>query len=144
MTNCGKISPIEILLARLLSYGTWISTSIILIGLTMAFTVRPSTATGAGRAMHVVSGGIALLILLPVLRVIFMLVAFVRKHDYRFAAFAGIVLIILILGFALGAKEQAGLKKSAAADSTPAAKPTSDPPGWHGARAQSSRSSRQS
>ena len=108
MTNCREISPTENLLARMLSYGTWISTGIILIGLAMAFAVRPSAATIAGGAMHVVSGGITLLILLPALRVILMLGAFVRKRDYRFAAFAGIVLTIIILGFALGAKMARG------------------------------------
>jgi uncharacterized membrane protein len=88
----------ENLLARMLSYGTWVSTGVISIGLAMAF-ARPS---GTGLAMHVISGGIALLILLPAFRVILMLGAFVRKRDYRFATFAAIVLTIILLGYALG------------------------------------------
>jgi uncharacterized membrane protein len=113
MTFCRRISSAwmtsttESLLARMLSYGTWISTGIIFIGLSMEFAMRalkvnPVTTTGAGSAMHVVSGGIAILILLPPLRVIFMLGAFVRKRDYRFAAFAAIVLTIIFVGLALG------------------------------------------
>jgi uncharacterized membrane protein len=104
MTSCWKISSTEMLLARMLSYGTWISTGIIFIGLGMAFAVRPATTVGAGMATHVVSGGIAILILLPPLRVILMLGAFVRKRDYRFATFAAIVLLIIFLGLALGVR----------------------------------------
>jgi uncharacterized membrane protein len=104
MTACRKISATEILLARMLSYGTWISTGIIFIGLSMAFAVRPVTTAGTTPAMHLVRGGIATLILLPPLRVMLMLGAFVRKRDYRFAAFAAIVLIVIALGIVIGVK----------------------------------------
>ena len=104
MTSCQRTSSTEGLLARMLSYGTWISTGIIFIGLSMAFATGPSTVASAGPAMHVIDAGIAILILLPPLRVIFMLGAFVRKRDYRFAAFAAIVLSIIFLGFALGVR----------------------------------------
>ncbi len=108
MPGGREISPTEILLARMLSCGTWISTGIIIVGLAMAFARHPSTATRAAGAMRVVSDGVALLILLPTLRVIFMLAAFIRKRDYRFAAFAGIVLMIILLGVALGARMARG------------------------------------
>jgi len=107
MTSCPRISSTcrtsstETLLARMLSYGTWISTGIIFAGLTLAFAIRPS---GAERPTHIVNAGIAILILLPPLRVIFMLGAFVRKRDYLFAAFAAIVLSIILLGLALGVR----------------------------------------
>jgi hypothetical protein len=78
MTNRCEISPIESLLARVLSYGTWISTGTIAVGLTMAFTEHPSTATTDIIAMHVVGAGIALLIMLPIFRVTLMLAVFAR------------------------------------------------------------------
>ena len=46
--------------------------------------------------------GIAIIIMLPVLRVIIMLSAFLYKRDYRFGAIAALVLLILLLAFALG------------------------------------------
>jgi uncharacterized membrane protein len=42
------------------------------------------------------------LILLPILRVIIMLTIFVKKHDYKFAAAAAVVLVMIIAGFAVG------------------------------------------
>jgi uncharacterized membrane protein len=107
MTSRGEISPLENLLARMLSCGTWISTATIAVGFTMVFTGRPSAATADIAAMRVVGAGIALLIMLPILRVTIMVAAFVRQRDYRFSAFAGAVLVIILLGFALGA-EMAG------------------------------------
>jgi hypothetical protein len=51
--------------------------------------------------MRVVTAGIALLIVLPVLRVFLMLVVFVRERDFRFSAIAMLVLAIILLGSVL-------------------------------------------
>jgi uncharacterized membrane protein len=51
---------------------------------------------------RIVTAGIALLIVLPVLRVLLMLVVFVRERDFRFSAIAMLVLAIMLLGSVLG------------------------------------------
>ena len=51
---------------------------------------------------RIVTAGIALLIVLPVLRVFLMLVVFVRMRDFRFGAIAMLVLAIMLLGSVLG------------------------------------------
>ncbi len=51
---------------------------------------------------RIVTAGIALLIVLPVLRVFLMLVVFVRERDFRFSAIAMLVLAIMLLGSVLG------------------------------------------
>jgi len=51
---------------------------------------------------RIVTAGIALLIVLPVLRVSLMLVVFVRERDFRFSAIAMLVLAIMLLGSVLG------------------------------------------
>jgi uncharacterized membrane protein len=40
--------------------------------------------------------------LLPILRVILMLIFFAKERDYKFAAAAAVVLVILFAGFAIG------------------------------------------
>jgi len=51
---------------------------------------------------RIVTAGVALLIVLPVLRVFLMLVVFVRERDFRFSAIAMLVLAIMLLGSVLG------------------------------------------
>ena len=51
---------------------------------------------------QVVTAGIGLFILLPILRVILMLTIFVKERDYKFAATAAVVLLIIFAGFAIG------------------------------------------
>jgi uncharacterized membrane protein len=85
----------EGLVALLLRYGTWIASIAIGCGLALAvFDSRLGT--------HVATAGIALFILLPSLRVLLMLVVFVRERDYRFAAIAALVLTIILVGIFLG------------------------------------------
>src|SRR6266481_5103379 len=54
------------------------------------------------RDMRIATIGIALLILLPVVRVAVMLIVYLRHRDYRFSAIALLVLTIILLGFAVG------------------------------------------
>ena len=51
---------------------------------------------------RVITAGIALLIVLPVLRVLLMLIVFVRERDFRFSVIAILVLAIILLGSVLG------------------------------------------
>ena len=103
-TNVANDARLELLLARLLHYGTWMATAVIGVGLSLAF-FEPharATALAASSGMRIVTVGIAGFILLPVLRVILMLIVFVRARDYHFIAITAIVLIIILMGFAIG------------------------------------------
>jgi uncharacterized membrane protein len=51
---------------------------------------------------RIITAGILLLIVLPVLRVFLMLIVFVRERDFRFGAIAMLVLAIILLGSVLG------------------------------------------
>ncbi len=82
------------LLALLLSRGTWLASGLIALGLVLP----PPTAS------RLVAAGIALMILLPVLRLLLMLVLFTRARDHRFAAISALVLAIILLAALLGAR----------------------------------------
>ena len=79
--STAKPARLEGLLAGVLHYGTWFASAVIAGGLALAL-----TASRGG--MRIVTVGIALLILLPVLRVAVMLMVFLRERDYRFSAIA--------------------------------------------------------
>jgi len=51
---------------------------------------------------RIITAGIALLIALPVLRVVLMVVVFFRARDFRFSVIAMLVLAIILLGSVLG------------------------------------------
>lgn len=107
MSDLAPRQPImERLLAGVLNYGTWLASAVIGVGLTLAWlgsrASPPNLATPP--AMPVVTAGIAMLILLPVLRVALMLIVFVRQRDYRFGAIAALVLAIIFAGCVLGAR----------------------------------------
>lgn len=104
-------------LARLLHYGTWVATITIASGLVVGLAIglpghfesalpglrtHPallSTPTG----MHIVTVGIALFILLPIMRLILMLGMFLHQRDYRFSAITALVLAIVAAGLLVGA-----------------------------------------
>ena len=90
---------IESLLARVLNVGTWLASIVIAAGLVLSlFYERTPFPTGA----QVVTAGIGLFILLPILRVILLLTLFVKERDYKFSAAAAVVLVIILAGFAIG------------------------------------------
>jgi uncharacterized membrane protein len=93
----AKPPRLEGLLAGVLHYGTWFASAVIAGGLALALMASRD-------GMRIVTAGIALFILLPVLRVFVMLMVFLRERDYRFSAIAGLVLLIIFLGFALSAR----------------------------------------
>ncbi|KFX66648.1 DUF1634 domain-containing protein [Paraburkholderia fungorum] len=107
-------------LARLLHYGTWVATGIVAIGLAISLlrtgdgklgklasalsgmrTLPEMLSISAG--MHVMTVGIALFILLPIMRLILMLGMFLHQRDYRFSAIAALVLLIVAAGLLAGA-----------------------------------------
>jgi uncharacterized membrane protein len=89
------------LLAMVLHQGTWIGSFIIAVGLAMQM-AGWSEASSAMTSTRIITAGIALLIVLPVLRVLLMLIVFVCERDFRFSAIAMLVLTIIILGSVLG------------------------------------------
>lgn len=94
-TGLARHHELERLLARVLDQGTWLASAVIMIGWILA-------AVG-WRTSTVINSGIALFLLLPVLRVVIMLMVFVRERDYRFGAITALVLSIILLGALLGA-----------------------------------------
>jgi uncharacterized membrane protein len=90
---------IESLLAGVLNAGTWLASIVIAAGLVLSlFYQRTPFITGA----QVVTAGIGLFVLLPILRVIMMLTIFVKERDYQFAVVAAVVLLTIFAGFAIG------------------------------------------
>ena len=98
------LSALEERLATVLNRGTWLAAGVMAIGLAVAFIDRSNAAGLFGvSSHHVIAAGIVLLILLPVLRVVLMLIAFLREGDRVFGAIAALVLLIIVVGMALGA-----------------------------------------
>jgi uncharacterized membrane protein len=94
--SLARHHKLERLLARVLDQGTWLASGIIGAGWLLA--------AAGWRSVALIDGGIALFLLLPVLRVAIMLVVFVRERDYRFGLIAALVLSIIVLGAWLGAR----------------------------------------
>jgi uncharacterized membrane protein len=59
--------------------------------------------------MRLATAGIAMFILLPILRVFVMLVYYTRQRDYRMAGTAAVVFSLLITGFVIGIRTMARL-----------------------------------
>jgi hypothetical protein len=101
---------LERLLASVLQYGTWLASAAIGLGLAVALVDSHSGLHNVGflSSTRIISLGILLFILLPVFRVFLMLLVFVKERDYRFSVIAGLVLLILVLGFVVGMRVSAG------------------------------------
>lgn len=98
--------PLERWLAALLRGGTWVASLTIAAGFVLTLLAAHG---GAHRAawpdgMRIVTAGIALFILLPVLRLMLMLGVFLHQRDYRFSAITLLVLLIVAAGCAVGAQ----------------------------------------
>lgn len=89
----------EQLIAALLWYGTWLASAIIAAGIVMG--ALPHIEHSLGLSGHtVVKSGVALFILLPIVRVALMLVIFLRERDYVYVAISAFVLAIIAVGIA--------------------------------------------
>jgi uncharacterized membrane protein len=89
-----KAHPLELLLAGLLRYGTWLASGVTGLGLALSLAGVEGTS--------VVAAGVALFIALPVLRVLVMLGAFIRNQDYRLVIVAAAVLVTILAGLVIG------------------------------------------
>lgn len=103
-TNTLKTERLEGMLARLLNYGTWFSSAVTALGLALVLVegYLGTSTLGGPSGTTIVSAGIALLIMLPVLRLVLMLVVFLRERDYMFGIITAVVLTIIVFGTVLG------------------------------------------
>ena len=108
MNRTGRL---EESLAVLLRYGSCLASVAIGLGFTLALCdSRFGTRNLAILSnMHIVTMGIVLFIMLPMLRVLVMLLVFIREGDFRLAATAGLVLAIILLGIVLGLRATSGI-----------------------------------
>jgi hypothetical protein len=97
------VRGLEELLAALLRYGSWSASAAIGLGFAIALIGSHSPARNPAIVSHrIATMGIALFILLPILRVLLMVLVFIRERDFLFACIAGSVLAIILLGIVLG------------------------------------------
>ena len=89
-----KAPQVELLLAGLLRYGTWLASGVTGLGVAMSL----AGVEGA----PVVAAGVALFIALPVLRVLVMLGAFLLEQDYRLVIVTTVVLMTILAGLVIG------------------------------------------
>lgn len=90
----------ERILASLLRLGTLLASSLIGFGM-LATALQRVGAFPALGGHSLVGAGVALFILLPILRVGMMLLLFLRERDLVFAAIAALVLAIIGTGIAM-------------------------------------------
>jgi uncharacterized membrane protein len=96
-SDLARHPRLERLLASFLHIGTGIGCLVIGIGLAVQLIDGASIA-----AMPIITAGIAIFILLPVLRVLIMLLVFLQERDRRFSMITALVLAIIIIGAVLG------------------------------------------
>ena len=103
-TDLAAPPALERLLARVLYAGTWLASVMIAIGIALALIDSRAGMRGTTIVpdMRVVTAGIVLFILLPVVRVTLMLIAFLRQRDFGLSAIAALVLLFIALGFVVG------------------------------------------
>jgi uncharacterized membrane protein len=108
MNGAGRL---EEMLATFFRCGTWLASAA--IGLGSALALIGSNLHMWNLAilanMRIAKMGIVVLILLPVLRVLLMLLVFIRERDFRFASIAGLVLAIILLAIVLGFPATSGM-----------------------------------
>lgn len=103
-SKINSIQKQEQRIAALLHSGTWLASAVVAVGLAWQVSesyVRHSpikTVTG----VQFVTVGVGLFISLPIIRLLFMLLMFLRERDYTFTLIAAIVLGIIFTGFVVG------------------------------------------
>jgi uncharacterized membrane protein len=91
------------LIGQQLKYGTWLASTVIGLGIaaTILGCVSPQ-GNASTFGLSIVQAGIALIILLPILRVVLMVFTFLREHNYLFVMISCIVLAIIGLSLMIG------------------------------------------
>jgi uncharacterized membrane protein len=92
------------LLARQLKYGIWLASSVTTLGMIVALFGRCIGPHGYTMILgtSIVGKGIALIILLPILRVVLMLIVFLRERDYLFVMISSTVLLTIGVSVVVG------------------------------------------
>jgi uncharacterized membrane protein len=100
----AKVPRLERLLAKQLHYGTWLASAVTAFGIILALVDWQPGPHGpaALSGMSTVTAGVALFILLPVLRLVLMFIVFQHERDYLFSMITALVLLIIGLGLVLG------------------------------------------
>lgn len=88
------------MIAGLLRWGTWFASMLIAMGMLIGVAGYWDDASGYGKQVAV--AGIAVFILLPVMRVGLMLVMFLRERDYAYAVISSSVLAIILASSLIG------------------------------------------
>jgi len=101
---------LDTLLARILQYGTWLASSVVFIGVATALFGAHNGIRMSQMGRSVASCGIALFILMPIVRVCAMCAFFAFARDRRLALIAAFVLIILAAGIGLGRVQRRTLR----------------------------------
>lgn len=95
---------LEEMLAALLRFGSWSASAAIGLGYVRVLisSRSPTWNLTALPNMRLVTVGIVLFILLPILRVLLMFLVFIHERDFRFAFITSVVLAIILLGIFVG------------------------------------------
>jgi uncharacterized membrane protein len=100
----GESNRMERLLARQLRYGIRLASIVTALGIIVAV-FGPNSVPhehGVTLGTSIIGGGIALIILLPILRVASMLIMFLHERNYLFGMISCIVLITIGVSVAVG------------------------------------------
>lgn len=104
MPSSAAHRRLERLLAVVLRYSTWLASAVIAFGV---LRILADAGTGTSPGTGVVAVGIAMLIAIPVLRVVLMAVVFAFEREYLLVAVAAAVLSIIAVGLVLGMRGHA-------------------------------------
>jgi len=95
MNQVKENSKLEKVIAGLLWYGTWIASAVITAGLILSMLHLSEGLHPLLDGYGLMKAGVALFILLPILRVVLMLFVFLQERDFIFTAISILVLIII-------------------------------------------------
>jgi hypothetical protein len=100
----GSSAALDCLLAIVLQYGSWSACALICAGVTFEALAKAGLPDRMAHTFseEALKAGVALFILLPVLRVLVMFMVFVRERNYKYAAIAATVPAIVATGCVLG------------------------------------------
>ena len=108
-TTREEMMAVEIIIGKIMRIGVFLAATVMIIG-TSGYPGNsfPPTLSGVVSGMSALKpyawmmGGIYLLILTPVLRVVISIYAFIKEKDYLYVKITSLVLLILIVSFFLG------------------------------------------
>lgn len=99
-THSEKVEAVEVIVAKALRVGVGVAAGLIALGLVLS-----ELAVTPDKAAELVTAGLMVLVLTPVLRVVAALWVYVRERDYTYALFSLVVLTVLALGILIGRME---------------------------------------